>query len=165
MNATDISLLGAALDILALLLELAPKATFPEVEREVLPDVYGIAHSPLLSGAPFESLLGFLAALVEADMQIATHVVPNLVASVEKAPKAEASLTNVAKCVGQVVISQRAVAAGTIAEFARHLKVCVLNRGKCYKLMGSIVAHVQGEDFPGCPELTRRRRSGPLHVR
>ncbi|TBU30790.1 TIP120-domain-containing protein [Dichomitus squalens] len=122
LNASDISLLGAALDILALLLELAPKATFPEVEREVLSDVYGIAYSPLLSGAPFESLLGFWGALVEADMQIATHVIPNLVAAVERAPKAEASLTNVAKCVGQVVISQRAVAAGTIAEFARHLK-------------------------------------------
>ncbi|KAI0668620.1 ARM repeat-containing protein [Trametes maxima] len=118
----DILLLGSALDILALLLELSPKATFPEVERDILSDVYGIAHAPLLAGAPFESVLAFFAALVEADMQIATHVVPNLVSSVEKAPKSEASLTNVAKCVGQVVKAQRAIAAGTIAEFARHLK-------------------------------------------
>lgn len=107
-----------------MLLELAPKLTFPEVERDVLPDVYAIAYSPLLAGAPFESLLSFFAALVEADMQIATHVVPNLVSAVEKAPKAEASLTNVAKCIGQVVKAQRAIAAGAIAEFARHLKVC-----------------------------------------
>ncbi|RDX51535.1 TIP120-domain-containing protein [Lentinus brumalis] len=122
LTSSDIALLGAALDIVALLLELAPKVTFPEVERDILSDVYAIAYSPLLAGAPFESLLSFFAALVEADMQIATHVVPNLVSAVEKAPKAEASLTNVAKCIGQVVRSQRAVAAGTIAEFARHLK-------------------------------------------
>ncbi|KAI0757560.1 TIP120-domain-containing protein [Daedaleopsis nitida] len=122
MNSTDISLLGAALDIIALLLELSPKTTFPEVEREVLADAYLIAHAPLLSGAPFESLLSFFSALVEADMQIATHVVPNLVSAVEKVPRHEASLPNVAKCVGQVVKSQRAVAAGTIAEFARHLR-------------------------------------------
>ncbi|KAI0358837.1 ARM repeat-containing protein [Trametes cingulata] len=122
ITPADILLLAAALDILSLLLELSPKATFPEVEREVLSDVYGIAYSPLLSGAPFQSVLDFFAALVEADMQIATHVVPNLVTAVERAPKNEASLPNVAKCVGQVVKSQRAVAAGTIAEFARHLK-------------------------------------------
>ncbi|EIW65195.1 ARM repeat-containing protein [Trametes versicolor FP-101664 SS1] len=121
----DILLLGAALDIIALLLELSPVATFPEVERDVLTDVYGIAHSPLLAGAPFDSVLAFYAALVEADMQIAPHVVANLVSSVEKAPKGDVSLPNVAKCVGQVVKSQRAVAAGTIAEFARHLKVRV----------------------------------------
>ncbi len=123
---TDILLLGAALDIIALLLELAPVATFPEVERDVLTDVYGIAHSPLLAGAPFDSVLAFFAALVEADMQIAPHVVANLVSAVEKAQKGDVSLPNVAKCVGQVVKAQRAVAAGTIAEFARHLKVCVL---------------------------------------
>ena len=123
LTSSDIALLGAALDIVALLLELAPKSTFPEVECEVLPDVYTIAYSPLLAGAPFESLLSFFGALVEADMQIATHIVPNLVLAVEKAPKAEASLTNVAKCVGQVVKAQRAIAAGTIAEFSKHLKV------------------------------------------
>ncbi len=122
-NATDISLLGAALNIVALLLELSPATTFAEVERDVLPDVYGIAHSPLLSGAPFDALLEFFGALVQADMQIATHVVPNLVLAVERAPKADASLTNVAKCIGQVVNSERGVAAGTIAEFGRHLRV------------------------------------------
>ncbi|CDO71748.1 hypothetical protein BN946_scf184920.g32 [Trametes cinnabarina] len=122
ISTADILLLGSTLDIIALLLELAPKTTFPEVERDILQDVYGVAHSPLLAGAPFESVLAFFAALVEADMQIATHVVPNLVIAVEKAAKNDASLPNVAKCIGQVVKAQRAVAAGTIAEFAKHLK-------------------------------------------
>lgn len=124
LNPSDISLLGATLDIVALLLELSPRNTFAEVERDILPDVYTIAHSPLLSGAPFESLLSFFGALVEADMQIATHVVPNLVLAAERAPKTDVSFTNVAKCIGQVVKAQRAVAAGTIAEFGKHLKVC-----------------------------------------
>ena len=108
--------------ILGLLLDLAPKTTFAEVEEDVLPSVYGISHSPLLAGAPFENLLDFFAALVQADMQIASHVVPNLVSYVEKAPKGEASLTNVAKCIGQIVKAQRSITAGTVAEFGKHLK-------------------------------------------
>ncbi|OBZ78570.1 Cullin-associated NEDD8-dissociated protein 1 [Grifola frondosa] len=104
ITTSDISLLSQALSIVALLLQLAPSTTFPEVERDVLKDAYDIAHSPL------------------ADVQIAAHVVPNLVFSVEKAPRSEASLGNVSKCVGQVVKSQHGIAAGTIAEFSKHLK-------------------------------------------
>lgn len=123
ISPSDISLLAHALNNTALLLELAPNATFPEVEREVLQDIYSIAHSPLISGVSFDAVLAFFGALVEADREIATHVVPNLVISIEKAPKAEASPSNVAKCIGQVVKSQQAIAAGTIAEFTKHLKV------------------------------------------
>ncbi|KAL4244143.1 CAND family protein [Abortiporus biennis] len=122
ISTSDISLLSQALSIVALLLELSPSTTFPEVERELLKDIYVIAHSPLVSGAPFESVLAFFSALVEADMQIATHIVPNLVISVEKAAKTDASLGNVAKCIGSVVKSQQTIAAGTIAEFAKHLR-------------------------------------------
>lgn len=124
VTTTDIALLAQALNIVSLLLELSPAATFPEVERELLQDIYGVAHSPLVSGASFDSVLDFFAALVQADMQIATHVVPCLVISVEKAAKTEASQSNVARCIGQVVKCQQTVAAGTIAEFAKHLKVC-----------------------------------------
>ena len=121
------SLLSQALSIVALLLQLSPAPTFPEVEREILKDIYKIAHSPLISGAPFDSVLAFFASLVEADVQIGTHIVPNLVTAVDKAPKAEASYANVAKCVGQVVKSQQSIAAGTIAMFTKHIKVCILH--------------------------------------
>lgn len=124
LTTSDISLLAQTLNIMALLLELSPSTTYPEVESELLKDIYAIAHSPLVSGAAFDSVLAFFAALVEADMQVATHVVPNLVIYVEKAPKSDASHSNVARCVGQVVKSQRGIAAGTVAEFSRHLKVC-----------------------------------------
>lgn len=120
---TDIALLAQALNIVSLLLEIAPAPTFPEVERELLKDIYEVAHSPLISGASFDSVLEFFAALVQADMQIATHVVPNLVISIERASKPEASQSNVARCIGQVVKCQLTVAAGTVAEFAKHLKV------------------------------------------
>ncbi|KAI0917813.1 hypothetical protein AcV7_007119 [Taiwanofungus camphoratus] len=122
LTTSDISLLAQTLNIMALLLELSPSTTYPEVESELLKDIYAIAHSPLVSGAAFDSVLAFFAALVEADMQVATHVVPNLVIYVEKAPKSDASHSNVARCVGQVVKSQRGIAAGTVAEFSRHLK-------------------------------------------
>lgn len=123
MSTADISLLASALDIVALLLELAPASTFPEVEHEILQDVYVVAHSPLISGASLDSVLQFFATLVQADMQIATHVVPSLVISIDKAPKAETSQANIARCIGQVVKCQQTVAAGTIVEFGKHLKV------------------------------------------
>lgn len=123
VSTSDISLLSSALNIVALLLELAPATTFPEVEHDLLRDIYVVAHSPLISGAPFDSVLGFFSALVQADMQIATHVVPNLVISIDKAAKSEASQANVARCIGQVVKCQQTVAAGTIAEFTKYLKV------------------------------------------
>ncbi|EGN92705.1 hypothetical protein SERLA73DRAFT_98928 [Serpula lacrymans var. lacrymans S7.3] len=122
VSTADIPLLSQAMSILALILELSPSVTFPEVEREVLGDIYRIAHSPLVSGTALDSILSFFSALVQADRQIATHVVPSLVTSVEKAPKAETNPTNVAKCIAQVVRSQQAVAAGTIAEYSKHIK-------------------------------------------
>ncbi|KZT68798.1 TIP120-domain-containing protein [Daedalea quercina L-15889] len=122
ISTSDISLMSQAVSIVALLLELTPAQTYPEVERDLLPDIYNIAHSPLVAGAAFESVLAFFAALVQADMEVATHLVPNLVISVEKAQKADASLGNTARCIGQVAISQQSIAAGTIAEFAKHLK-------------------------------------------
>ena len=98
--------------------------TFPEVERDLLSGVYVIAHSPLVSGAALDSALAFFSALVQADVQIATHVVPNLVISMEKSKEGQKSSANVAKCVAQVVKSQQGIAAGTIAEYSKHLRVC-----------------------------------------
>lgn len=126
MSTSDISLLSQSLTILGLLLELSPTTTFPEVEREVLPEIYTIAHSPLLSGAALDSMLVFFGSLVQADGQISTHVVPSLVILAEKAPKTESSPVNVAKCVAQIVKSQQNIAAGTIAEYSKHIKVCCL---------------------------------------
>lgn len=126
--------MSLALSVVALLLELSPKATYPEVESVLLTDIYDVAHSPLVAGAAFDSILAFFAALVEADMEVATHVVPNLAIAVEKAPKAEASQGNVARCIGQVVKAQRGVAAGTVAEFSKHLKVskCTVRRSNSH---------------------------------
>ncbi|TFK38693.1 TIP120-domain-containing protein [Crucibulum laeve] len=122
LSTSDISLLSQALSTLAILLELSPATAFPEVERDILNDIYVIAHSPLVSGAALDSLFRFFAGLVQADNQIATHIVPNLVFSSEKAPKGESSSSNVAKCIAQVVKSQHDVAAGTIAEYSKNLK-------------------------------------------
>ncbi|KAF8499003.1 TIP120-domain-containing protein [Russula emetica] len=121
VSATDISLHSQALSLFALLLQLSPKSTFPEVEREVLDDIYGIAYSPLTSGAALDAVLVFFGALVEADFQIATHVVSSLTRNTLEKPT-EVSYPNVAKCVAQVVKSYHALAAGVIAEFSKNLK-------------------------------------------
>lgn len=123
ISTSDVSLLSQALTIFAILLDSAPAVTFPEIEKDLLNDIYAIAHSPLLSGAALESLLAFFEALVKADGQIATHVVPSLVKSADSAPKNNVSLANVAKSVAQVVKSFQGIAAGTIAEFSKHIKV------------------------------------------
>ncbi|KAF7327772.1 Cullin-associated nedd8-dissociated protein 1 [Mycena kentingensis (nom. inval.)] len=120
LSTSDIPLLSQALSLLALLLELAPKITFPEIESDLLPEVYRIAHSPLVSGVALDSLLSFIAALVSAHDQIGTHLVPNLVIAVEKAPKADASPGNVAKAVAQIMRNQQSIAAGTIAQYAKN---------------------------------------------
>ncbi|KAI9445588.1 TIP120-domain-containing protein [Lactarius indigo] len=122
VSTTDISLQSHALSLFALLLQLSPKSTFPEVEREVLTDVYGISCSPLTSGAALDSVLAFFAALVEADFQIATHVVSSLTRNVPEQPKGDVSFPNVAKCVAQIVKSHQVIAAGVIAEFSKNLK-------------------------------------------
>ena len=79
ISTSDIPLLSQALSTLSLLLELAPASTFLEVEHDLLKEVYSVTHSPLISGVALESLFKFYASLVQADNQIATHVVPNLV--------------------------------------------------------------------------------------
>ena len=90
----------------------------------VISDIYLIAHSLLVSGAVLDVLLMFFSALVQADLQITTHVVPNVVIAVDKAQRADANMMNVAKCVGEVVRSQQAVATGTIVEYLRYINVC-----------------------------------------
>ncbi|KAF9261953.1 TIP120-domain-containing protein [Marasmius fiardii PR-910] len=122
LTVSDIALLSQALTTLSVLLELAPGVTFPEVEKSLLSIIYTISHSPLVSGSALDSLLGFYAALICADQQISTHVVPNLVLTVEKVGKTDANPANVAKCVAQVVKSHQGVAAGTIAEYAKHVR-------------------------------------------
>jgi cullin-associated NEDD8-dissociated protein 1 len=117
------SLLAHAAAILTLLLQLSPSSVFPEIERDILKDVYVVSASPLVSGAALEAILGLFGALVEADNQIAPHVVPNLRINAEKATEGEVSQANVAKCIAQVVKSQQAIAAGTIAEFSKNIKV------------------------------------------
>ncbi|KAJ3832369.1 armadillo-type protein [Lentinula raphanica] len=122
LSTSDISLLSQALNTLTVLLEMAPSATFPEVEAHILSDIYAISRSPLVGGTALDSLLNFYAALVKADKQIATHIVPSLVISVDKAPKADSSPANAARCVAQVVKTDHSVAAGTIAEYSKHVK-------------------------------------------
>ena len=124
-RSNDVALLAHALQLLTLLLQSSPLTTFPIIEKDYLNGINSIAHSTLISGATLDSLLNFYAVLVDADSEIATHIIPNLVIQLEKANTAESSASNVAKCIGQIVQSQQSVAAGTIAEFSKALKVFI----------------------------------------
>ena len=123
ITTNDIALLSHALSVLSLLLQLAPEQTYPSVESVYLKDIYNIAHSPLLSGSSLDALLFFLARLVEADTEIATHVIPSLTIPLQKEKKGDASYANVAKCIGIIIRCHPSLAAGTIAEYSKALKV------------------------------------------
>lgn len=123
LSLNDLALLTHSLTTLTILLTLAPKETFPLVESSILPTTYQLAFSPLVSGASLEALTDFFCALVTADHEIATHVVPGLKLALEKSGASDASPANVAKCIAAVVKGSPDVAAGTIAEFAKFAKV------------------------------------------
>ncbi|KAF5339321.1 hypothetical protein D9611_009897 [Ephemerocybe angulata] len=122
ISTADIALLAQALTILSILLESAPATAFPQVEHDLLAEIYKISHSPLVSGPALDALFRFYAALVKADNQISSHLVPNLVVASEKAPKVENSPSNVARCVACVVRNSQSVAAGVIAEYSKNVK-------------------------------------------
>lgn len=123
VTTSDTALLAHTLTVLSLLLTLAPAVSFQEVERDVLQDAYNVTASPLVTGSGLEALLAFYGSLVEADDQIATHIVPSLIITLDRAPAGQRSPANVAKSLAQVVKSQPSVAAGTIAEFSKHVRV------------------------------------------
>ena len=119
---TDITVLSEALFTLSELLKYYPKVSYPLVENQVLSATYQLACSPLVTGPALESILQFFGTLVEADGQIANHVIPGLMKSIDE-PGSDASPSNVSKCLAKIVSVQMGIAAGTIAEFTKYIKV------------------------------------------
>lgn len=123
ISTSDIPALAHALSLLSVLLEIAPAKTYPAIESGYLKDIYLIAHSPLLAGSSLDSLLGFFSQLVQADSQIAPHVITSVTFPLANTSKGDASYGNVAKVIRVVVERHQGLAAGTIAEFSKALKV------------------------------------------
>ena len=119
---TDITVLSAALLTLSELLKYYPKVSYSPVESQVLPATYQLACSPLVTGPALESILQFFGTLVEADGQIANHVIPGLMKNMDELGS-DTSPSNVSKCLAKIVSVQMRIAAGTIAEFTKYIKV------------------------------------------
>jgi cullin-associated NEDD8-dissociated protein 1 len=119
---TDITVLSEALLTLSGLLRYYPKVSYPLVENQVLPAAYQLACSPLVTGPALESILQFFGTLVEADGQIANHVIPGLIKNMDELGS-DASPSNISKCLAKTVSVQMGIAAGTIAEFTKYIKV------------------------------------------
>ncbi|KAI6139217.1 hypothetical protein BKA82DRAFT_2992219 [Pisolithus tinctorius] len=173
IGTSDISVLSQALSILAHLLELAPRTSFPLIERDLLSDIYPNAYSPLVLGAALDALLSFFSALVEADDQIATHVVPGPVIAAQKSGgKGDVSSMNVAKCVGEVVRSQQGVAAGTIAEYSKYIEGRSISSldwvWPCGDKVGEVclifLEEFKGEDAERGAKFTYSWRVGAIHI-
>jgi cullin-associated NEDD8-dissociated protein 1 len=119
---TDITVLSEALLTLSELLKCYPKVSYPLVENQVLLATYQLACSPLVTGPALESVLQFFGTLVEADGQIANHVIPGLMKNMDELGS-DALPSNVSKCLAKIVSVQMGIAAGTIAEFTKYIKV------------------------------------------
>lgn len=125
LTIADITVLSQALHTLAILLRSYPHVTYPIVESQIVPIISGLVCSPLVSGAALSSTEEFFGTLVTVDNQIASHIIPNLITSLDRAGR-EGSPANVSKCIAQVVRNAMGIAAGTIAEFTKHVKVDVV---------------------------------------
>ena len=115
-------MLSEALLTLSVLLKYYPKVSYPPIENQVLPATYQLACSPLVTGPALESILQFFGTLVEADGQIANHVIPGLMKNMDDFGS-DSSPPNVSKCLAKIVSVQMGIAAGTIAEFTKYIKV------------------------------------------
>lgn len=107
---------------MSLLLKVYPRVSYPIVEKQILGVISGLVCSPLVTGAALNSTEEFYGTLVAVDNQIASHVIPNLVLALDRAGR-EGSAANVSKCIAGVVRCAISIAAGTIAEFTKHVKV------------------------------------------
>ena len=125
LGTGDIPLLSHSCVVMTILLNLAPDKSYPFIEANLLKEIYRLSLSPLVSGTSLDSMLVFYDALVHADQQIATRVVPSLVLEVDKGNKVATSTANVSKCISRTVQSNRSIAAGAIVEFTKLLKVCL----------------------------------------
>ncbi|KAG8723447.1 hypothetical protein FRC09_003293 [Ceratobasidium sp. 395] len=122
LTPTDPTLLLHTLDLLTFLLRSWPKTWFTPIEKKVLSKIYPIACEPLLISTSLDALLGFVYALSEADGEIASHLVGGFKVAFDKSEGGVGVAGNISKCLGAVVRAQRPIAAGTINEFAKHIK-------------------------------------------
>ncbi|CUA71409.1 Cullin-associated NEDD8-dissociated protein 1 [Rhizoctonia solani] len=118
VSQSDPQLLIKSLELLTFLLRNWPQKWFAPIEKQILPRIYPLATEALLPGS-LDALRGFLYALASADEQIASHLVGGLKIAYEKTGTGAG---NVSKCLGAVVRAQTPIAAGTINEFAKHIK-------------------------------------------
>jgi hypothetical protein len=122
LTIADITVLSQALTTLSVLLRLYPRVTYTVIEGQILAIISSLVCSPMVAGAALNSTEEFYGTLVTADNQIASHVIPSLFTALDRAGR-EGSAANVSKCIARVVRSAMGIAAGTIAEFTKHVKV------------------------------------------
>ncbi|KAG8685730.1 hypothetical protein FRC08_012945 [Ceratobasidium sp. 394] len=147
LTPSDPTLLLHSLDLLTFLLRSWPKTWFTPIEKKVLARTYPVACEPLLIPTSLDALLGFVYALAEADGEIASHLVGGFKVAFEKSEGGVGVAGNISKCLGAVVRAQRPIAAGTINEFAKHIKgIGNIAIGSQERFLPVIVKQVQTDE-------------------
>lgn len=119
----EVSHFTNSLAVINLMLRMAPQEVYQVAEADVLPVIYKCAVSHLPSGTLLDSIIDFFGSLVVADPPIATRLILGLTTSLEKAPAGSASPLNASRCIGGIVQSDMSLAAATVNDVAKSIKV------------------------------------------
>jgi cullin-associated NEDD8-dissociated protein 1 len=109
--------------VITLLLRTAPQEAYPLIEATILPSIYSSAVSPSLTANLLDSLLDFFGSLVAADPPIANRLVLSLTLALDQVGSGPGSAANTSKCIAAVIRNEITLAAGTISDFAKAIKV------------------------------------------
>lgn len=124
----------SALQAVALVMEQQPGCR-KAVTEDLLPNVQQLVETPALSPHLVDSLVAFFASYVRGDPEVATRLVPEMVAKADAQgalPDATQGGTSVhtstSRCIGAIVGASPRNAAGVIAAFRKTIKVSNLAR-------------------------------------
>ncbi len=125
LTLTELSHFTNGVSVITQMLRTSPREVYGPVEKDVLPLIYPSVISPTVTPTLLDALLDFFTALVQADSQIASRLVTSFTASLDQisASVGSASAINTSKCIAVAIRSELSLAAGTIREFARSIKV------------------------------------------
>jgi hypothetical protein len=155
-----------SLTVVTLMLQLAPHDAYPVAEAEILPIIYRCAVSHLPTGLLLDSVVEFFGSLVAADPPIANRLLPGLTAALEQTTPNNASPLNASRCIGAIVRCEMGLAAATVKDFAKSIKVIseqspfIPPLNCCYSKAG-----IKSPRFSCCSQPTRGRRDWEIHVR
>ena len=127
LTLTELSHFTNSISVITQMLRTSPPEVYGLVEKDILPLIYPSVVSTTVTATLLDALLDFFTALVQADSQIASRLVAGFTVSLDQISVSAGSTPaiNTSKCIAVAIRSEPSLAAGTILDFARSLKVTI----------------------------------------